>query len=341
MPLAESIFAPNPAAPSCHASTIVESSPGRFLAAWFAGTYEGHADTAIWLARCDRGTWEQPVKIADEPDVSHWNPVLFRDRAGTVWLFYKVGTPISVWTGVHIKSADGGKTWSPPVMLPSGLIGPTKNKPITLSNGDIVCGSSNETWQSWACWVEISSDGGSSWKRCGPLVAPGSERYVSGSKKILSAVWDEANRRLILPQHFSGVIQPTVWEYAPGRVKMLMRSTQRVGCVCSSISEDYGRTWSPVDRTEVPNPNSGLDAVRLGDGRVVLACNPVPEGRSPLSLLVSEDNGVTWRHRIDLEKDPGEYSYPAIIQAEDGRVHVVATYNREQIFHYVVETHEL
>ena len=122
---------------------------------------------------------------------------------------------------------------------------------------------------------------------------------------------------------------------------MLMRATQRVGCVCVSVSDDYGRTWSPAERVPIPNPNSGLDAVRLKDGRIVLVCNPVREGRTPLSVLVSEDNGATWPRRLDLETDPGEYSYPSVIQAEDGRVHVVATHRREQIFHYVLEYKDL
>jgi len=91
----------------------------------------------------------------------------------------------------------------------------------------------------------------------------------------------------------------------------------------------------------IPNPNSGLDAVRLQDGRILLACNPVPDGRTPLSVLVSEDNGATWPRRIDLETGSGEYSYPSVIQAQDGQVHVVATHQRVQIFHYVLDPVEL
>jgi predicted neuraminidase len=91
----------------------------------------------------------------------------------------------------------------------------------------------------------------------------------------------------------------------------------------------------------IPCPNSGLDAVRLADGRVVLACNPTHEGRTPLSLLVSEDNGETWPLRMDLETGPGEYSYPSIIQASDGRVHVVYTWRRERIQHVVVDPDEI
>lgn len=129
------------------------------------------------------------------------------------------------------------------------------------------------------------------------------------------------------------MIQPTVWEYAPGHIKMLMRATQRVGFVCAACSEDYGRTWSPASVTDIPCPNSGLDAVHLADGRIVLACNPTREGRSPLSLLMSEDNGATWPWRKELESGPGEYSYPSIIQSTDGKLHLVYTHQRRHTKH--------
>jgi predicted neuraminidase len=341
MPLGQPVFSSNPRYPSCHAATIVESAAGVLLTAWFAGTYEGHPDVAIWLARYENGAWKDPVKIADEPDVPHWNPVLFRDGKEMLWLFYKIGPSVPAWTGAYITSGDGGRSWSPPTPLPAGLIGPAKNKPITLSNGDILCGTSHETWRSWACWVEASSDGGRSWVKHGPIVAPGAGRYEVGSGEVVSAIWDADSGRLRLPQQHFGVIQPALWEYAPGRLKMLMRATQRVGCVCAARSDDYGCTWAPAEPVPVPNPNSGLDAVRLQDGRILLVCNPVREGRTPLSVLVSEDNGETWAQRLDLETHPGEYSYPSIIQAEDGRVHVVATHQRTQIFHYVLESQDL
>lgn len=341
MPQAQPIFQSNPLALSCHAPTIVEPTPGRLLSAWFAGTHEGHPDVGIWMASHERGGWSQPIKIADEAGVSHFNPVLFRDAAGIVWLFYKIGPSVPAWTGVYLTSQDAGRTWSPPTMLPAGLLGPAKNKPIILSNGDILCGTSSETWRSWTCWVEVSGDGGKRWTRHGPILPPGGARYEAGGGGPVSAAWDEASGTLLVPQDFPGVIQPTLWEYAPGRVKMLMRATRRVGCVCASVSEDSGRTWSPAERVPIPNPNSGLDAVRLQDGRVVLLCNPAPEGRTPLSVLVSEDNGETWSRRLDLETQPGEYSYPSVIQAEDGLVHAVATHRRARIFHYVFEPQEL
>jgi len=343
------IFEPKPVYPSCHAATLVELSDGHLLAAWFAGTHEGHPDVAIWLAHFDGKGWSEPVKVADEPDVPLWNPVLFRDKADTVWLFYKAAPTVPAWTGVYTKSLDGGQTWSTPTALPAGLLGPAKNKPVTLSNGDILCGTSSESWHSWACWVEISGDGGQNWSKHGPIAAPGhplallraGPEYGTGTGDLVSATWDATSHKLVLPQEHYGVIQPTVWEVAPGRLKMLMRATRRVGVVCGSCSDDYGRTWSPASPTDIPHPNSGLDAVRLSDGRIVLACNPTQEGRTPLSLLVSEDNGETWPWRRDLETGSGEYSYPSIIQAADGQVHVVYTYRRRQIRHLVLDPDDL
>ena len=223
--------------PSSHASTVVELASGDLLAAWFGGTYEGHPDVAIWLARFDGERWSEPIAVADVAGVPLWNPVLFRDAADVVWLWFKVAPTIPAWTGAYIRSQDGGQTWSEPTFMPAGLLGPIKNKPILLSNGDILCGTSHESWRSWACWVEISADGGHSWAKYGPIAAPGHGTGVGGpvgDGDPVSARWDPASRQVVLPRVHRGVIQPTVWEYAPGRLNMLMRATQQVGVVCAT-----------------------------------------------------------------------------------------------------------
>ncbi len=187
------IFAPCSDYPSCHAATIVEAAPGSLLAAWFGGTHEGHPDVAIWLSRHDGTGWSAPIKLVEAPGVPLWNPVLFRDAAGVIWLFYKAGPTVPAWSGLYLQSTDAGRSWSAPVMLPAGLTGPAKNKPITLSNGDILCGASAETWRNWTAWVEISADGGRSWTRHGPITAPLDAGSSGGARETGRAIADRAS----------------------------------------------------------------------------------------------------------------------------------------------------
>jgi predicted neuraminidase len=134
--------------PSAHAATLVETRQG-LLAAWFAGTHESHPDVAIWSARFTAQGWSQPICLVDVPGVALWNPVLFRAADGEIWLFYKIGATIPGWSGALIRSRDEGLTWSLPRVLPAGLLGPAKNKPLQLHDGAILCPTSAETWNSW------------------------------------------------------------------------------------------------------------------------------------------------------------------------------------------------
>lgn len=133
--------------PSCHASTIVETSQGELLAAFFGGTYEGHPDVCIWLSRLGEDGWSKPVKAADgmieNVKTACYNPVLFQIPDGDLLLFYKVGENVQAWNGYLIRSSDGGHIWSSPERLPNGILGPVRNKPVLLGNR-LICGSSLE-----------------------------------------------------------------------------------------------------------------------------------------------------------------------------------------------------
>jgi predicted neuraminidase len=118
---------------------------------------------------------------------------------------------------------------------------------------------------------------------------------------------------------------------------MLTRATQRIGQICTATSDDAGVSWTSAVPTDLPNPNSGIDAVRLSDGRIVLCHNPVHTGRSPLALSVSGDDGQTWKPSTTLESEAGEYSYPAIIQADNGEVHLTYTWKRSRIKHWAID----
>src|SRR3982751_4744009 len=136
---AEFVFDRAPFA-SCHASTIVETAPGEFLAAWFGGSDEGKPDVAIWGARRSKTGWTEPVELAREPEIATYNPVLFSAPDKTLWLYYKFGPSPRAWTGARRSSSDGGRTWSAIEHLPAGLYGPIKNKPLVLADGTVVSG---------------------------------------------------------------------------------------------------------------------------------------------------------------------------------------------------------
>jgi predicted neuraminidase len=291
----------------CHASTIVETVEGDVLAAWFGGEREGASDVAIWMSRLSQGRWSAPVEVAREPGVPTWNPVLFRGDDDRIWLFYKLGPSPQTWTGAYKISDDDGKSWTAPTYLPAGLLGPIKNKPIRLANGDIVAGTSVESHRSWTGWVERSADHGKTWTKHGPITIPG-EPY--------------------------GLIQPTLVELAPDRLRLFARTRQ--GFIYSADSADGGRTWSTARPTSLPNPNSGIDGVRLRDGRILLVYNHSARRRTPLNVALSTDGGETWTPFVELETAPGEYSYPAVIQSADGDVHITYTWNRKRIKHVVL-----
>jgi predicted neuraminidase len=322
--------------PSCHASTIVETAPGEFLAAWFGGSEEGAKDVAIWGSRRVAGKWTEPVELAREAATPTWNPVLFHTSDGTLWLYYKFGGSPSSWTAGRRASRDGGKTWQPIEHLPAGIIGPVKDKPLVLANGTIVSGTSVESYRSWAAWIERSTDNGKTWTKHGPITVtrPGTGGVESVPLAAVpgSNTWNQTY----------GLIQPAVvpLDRKGKHLRMYARATTNIGFICAADSRDGGITWSDATPTTLPNPNSGIDAVGLSDGRIVMIYNHTKRGRSPLNLAVSRD-GITWNSFVALETEPGEYSYPAIIQAKDGSIHCTYTWKRTKIKYVTVPLSEI
>jgi predicted neuraminidase len=307
--LREDIFTEAPFA-QCHASTVVETGIG-LVAAWFGGTAEGDPDVGIWLSRKVAHRWSAPVEVAkgisaDGAAEPCWNPVLFRPTGGPLLLFYKVGPSPARWRGMMARSADDGRTWAAPAPLPEGILGPVKNHPLELRDGTILCGSSTEH-DGWRVHFETTRDNGVTWAATAPINEGRSPR----------------------------LIQPALLRSGTEGLIALMRSD--AGFIYESRSTDGGTTWTPPAVTALPNPNSGLDAVTLRDGRQVLAYNPLTEGRGVLALALSED-ARTWTPVITLEDEPGaEFSYPAVVETRDGLVHVAYTWKRTRIRHVVLD----
>ncbi|MFM6976569.1 MAG: exo-alpha-sialidase, partial [Sphingobacteriaceae bacterium] len=248
------------------------------------------------------------------PRLPTWNPVLYQIPNGNLLLFYKVGPKPSEWWGMLKQSADGGKTWSAAEKLPNNQIGPVKNKPVLLSNGMLFAPSSTEG-KGWRLHFEVSPDFGKTWQKIGPIAI---------GKDSINA------------------IQPSILDHGNGKLQILARTQNRA--LATAWSDDNGATWTPLEKTSLPNNNSGTDALTMSNGVHVLVYNHVlPPGnlakgpRTPLNVSVSKD-GKTWFPALILEDSPiSQYSYPAIIQTKDGLLHIVYTWRRERIKHVVVD----
>ncbi|WP_437920977.1 sialidase family protein [Sphingobacterium sp. LRF_L2] len=298
----------------CHASTLEETVDGVLLASWFGGSHEGNKDVVIWGARYVDGKWTEPKVWAEAEEANPcWNPVLFRTaKENKIYLYYKVGPNPRAWWGMVKTSDDGGQTWSLARALPKGILGPIKNRPIALQDGAVVSPSSVEVSEDrWVAHVERSEDGQKSWSA-----------YPIDHESAFN------------------VIQPSILEHLDGRLQVLCRSKE--GVVATAWSTDKGKTWSALERTNLVNPNSGTDAIRVGDHFYIVYNPDLPgrdwwEGRAKLRLAMSED-GLTWHDVLTLEdEEKGEFSYPTIMQGKDGLIHIVYTHDRKNIKHVVVK----
>lgn len=312
--------------PSCHASTVLPLENGDVLAAWFGGSHEGHGDVDIFVARRTNGAWLPAERITADPEIAHWNPVLFRKADGKVILFFKVGKKIAYWQTYFVESADGGKTWTAPRQLvegdETGGRGPVKNKPIRISNGTVLAPASSEQFD-WLAFIDISRDDCETWEK--QMIIP--TRKLAGGKQIR-------------------MIQPTLWESAPGKIHAILRTDR--GHAYRTDSEDFGKTWCRAYLTVLKNPNSGLDVTKLDDGTLILISNPTAlnrQGRkgggyrAPLTLMQSTDNGETWGEILLLEKRTShddEFSYPAIVHVGN-KLYMTYTWQRRKIAYWEVE----
>jgi predicted neuraminidase len=249
-----------------------------------------------------RGTWSSPERIADTPDHSEGNPVLWASPDGSLWLFYVTMYGHS-WNDCRIKykiSEDHGRSWGPEIILRDELGWMTRNPPLMLNEKEVLLPVYNEV--NWHSMVIISSDDFKTWRAYGDLDSPG------------------------------GAIQPSVIRRDDGSLLMYMRTD--ADRIYWSESRDEGRTWSPAQPTNLRNPNAAVCLLKLRSGRLLLAFNDSTSGRTPLNLALSADDGDSWRRGRALEDEAGgSFSYPSLLQASEDTVHVAYSYNRDTIMH--------
>ncbi|MCL4692911.1 MAG: exo-alpha-sialidase [Candidatus Hydrogenedentes bacterium] len=306
----ELIFTKIPDVAVHHCSTVAEAPNGDILCLWYAGSYESADDQALYLSRQTPGdrNWTAPERILWNPAQPPGNAVIFRgpdDRMWIVWGRMEGTRPVRRGAGwgqcrlMARTSDDNGHTWSEDMEVPDSFGWLPRNVPLTLDNGTLALPISGEAEDRYGSFLLYLQEDGKSWK-------PGG--FIRG-----------------------GGGQPTVIQRDNGDLLCLMRDQPRIPM---SISTDRGFTWSDPVKTELKNPDSGIAMTKLASGRVLVVFNDTDQSdRTPLSLIQSYDDGETWKDIRVLEQDWGEFSYPSIIQASDGTVHVTYTYRRYSIKH--------
>ena len=331
-----------------HAPSIVELPDGSFLASWYRGSGERKADdVAVFGARLARGSqsWSDPFVMIDTPGFPDGNTAMMVDAKGSLHLFWPlvlantwescvtqqlvslnpIGTGSPKWdrkeslwlkpddfsTEAHSKLDALLDTLPKPLSkelqgkvdevrgrfgdkLFQRLGWQTRCKPTVLESGRLLLPLYSDTYS--FSLMAISDDQGRTWRASKPIIGYGN-------------------------------IQPAVVQKKDGSLVAYMRENGFTEKIRTATSSDQGESWSDIASLELPNPGSGLDAVRLKNGHWILIYNDTEHGRNRLAVSVSLDEGRNWSKPKYLENEPeGSFHYPAIIQSSDGRLHAIYSY---------------
>lgn len=280
--------------PYNHASSIIALPDGTLLVAWGAGTEELATDTRIVLSRRAAGStaWTNPVVVADKPGRADANPVLFRAPGGVVWLIYveMFGATFCESVVMAQTSADGGATWTSPCPMLPTVCTLVRNHPIVLQSGRWLLPAYVQGVYASQFWA--SDDDGRTW-------------------------WP-GDAYLTLPENN---LQPAVVERSDGSLFALARRSGDAAYTWAMESTDCGRSWSLHVRDDLPNPNSGLDLLRLTTGEFVAAYNDSATTRTPLVVALSTNEGRSWSSARIIADGPPQLSYPSLVEAPDGTIH--------------------
>lgn len=319
-------ISPDPGPHTVHAGSICELAGAGLAAVWYGGTREGARDTVIYFSKSGPKkelSWTKPRVIVSRKSASQelnrhikklGNSIIFEDSQERLWLIY-VTVTVGGWSGssLNVKiSQDGGANWTTsrrlvlsPFFNVSELV---RNNPLPMSDGGFVIPIYHECLGRFPeiLWIRPEQDN---------LGIELRKTRMAGGRAF---------------------IQPSVVASGQNSGTVFYRNLSRDRKVAMAGTGDACDTWSEPQALELPNPDSGLNALMLSRGRILLAFNDSKSGRHNLRLAISDDNGSGWTRVATLENTPGEeFSYPYMIRSRDGLVHLVYTWRRKHI-RYVV-----
>ncbi|HOO55702.1 MAG TPA: exo-alpha-sialidase [bacterium] len=311
----EKVFEFDENRPQNHASTIAEMPNGDLLVTWFGGTSEGLGDVALWICRksAQTGEWSKPERLVDNPELAEGNSVLFTDSKGKVWLFYvlKYAEKWDAWDQCNVflkTSEDSGMTWTEPRKLTDKLGWMIRNNIIELEGGTLVLPTYIE--EPIHSYIWTSNDG------------------------------FETREEYSVPVTEPGNSQPSIVYLNNGKFLVFGRYHGVPGKIWMSMSSDYGKTWKKPRKMKFNNPDSAINGIRLKSGSIVLAFNDSKWYRTPLTVALTENDGRNWDFKKNLETEKAEYSYPFMIQSEDGLIHLTYTSENRKFINHVIFNEE-
>ncbi|MCR9294488.1 MAG: exo-alpha-sialidase [bacterium] len=334
-----------------HAPGIVECPNGDLLVSWYRGAGERQADdVAVYGARLKKGDeqWSEAFVMADTPGFPDCNTCMMIDGHGKLWLFWPTilaNTWESCLTNYRVASQythDGAPDWEQQglVLLKPDDFGPPALKALAdlvLKFDDLLNDSLRQEITQVRERLNDKLYQRLGWQpRCKPTVLPSGRillpLYTDTFSLSIMAISDDGGQTWFSgkPTLGFGAIQPSVLRRDDGTLVAYMRENGPLNRIRVAESQDDGMSWGPVGAMELPNPGSGLDAVRLNNGHWLLVYNDSqggPNSRSSLAVSLSTDEGRSWKWTRHLEKhEQGSYHYPVVIQGRDGRIHVVYSY---------------
>lgn len=332
-----------------HSSSIVELPNGDLLVCWFQGSGERNAnDVVINGSRLKKGqtVWGKPFLMADTPGQPDCNPVLFlnkQDKLFLVWIavqanrwessilkvktttnYKKEGVPIWEWQdNILLKPSDEfakrakeqfkeyGRedlAWAEyalpyeemlieaakdPKKRETGWM--TRTHPVFIKNGNILLPLYSDGFNFGL--IAISEDDGETWKPSLPIIG-------------------------------RGLNQPSLIIRKDGSIDAYLRDDgDEPGRILISHSDDDGYSWTYGQKSNIPNPGASLEVIQLKNGNWLMVYNDVDDGRYSLAAAISNDEGKSWKWKRNLENIIGaSFSYPSVIQAKDGTIHITYSY---------------
>lgn len=316
------VFGPEHPGPYKHPASITQLDNGDLYLAYYGGEGEYAQDTAVYGARLKKGEseWSNPKIIADTPNRSEGNPVVWQAPDGKVWLFY-VNRYGDTWSTSRVKvklSYDGAHTWSDSFILTFEQGTMVRGQPIVLNNGDYLLPMYHETGEDTEY---TGSDTSSFFMRYNPKTKQWKEtnRIHSPMGNLQAQVVQLSDDYLVCYLRRGGDYEPT-----------------DDGYMLRAESHDGGWTWSNAVQTKFKNPNAALDFIKLKNGHLLLVFNDNMNERTPLTVALSTDNDRTYAYCRNIEEGDNTFAYPYAIQTNDGKIHIIYTTNSRTVIKHAV-----